>query len=59
MKAPSTSAGAIATDFRVPIDVGEPQADELDAPLLDRAQNEVTLLVHRILSGRGRAAGLG
>ena len=31
-------------------DVGEPQADELDAPLLDRAQNEVTLLVHLILS---------
>ncbi len=29
-------------------DVGEPEPDELDAALLDRAQNEVTLLVHRI-----------
>ena len=35
-------------------DVGEPEADELDAALLDRAQNEVTLLVHRIPSGAGR-----
>ena len=32
-------------------DVREPEPDELDAPLLDRAQNEVTLLVHRIPSG--------
>ena len=27
-------------------DVGEPEPDELDAPLLDRAKNEVTLLIH-------------
>jgi hypothetical protein len=27
-------------------DVGEPQADELDSPLFDRAKHEVALLVH-------------
>ena len=34
-------------------DVCEPEPDEFDAPLLDRSQNEVTLLVHRIPSGAG------
>jgi hypothetical protein len=28
-------------------DIGEPEADELDAPLFDSAKNEVTLLVHQ------------
>ena len=32
-------------------DVREPEPDEFDAPLLDRPQYEVTLLVHRIPSG--------
>ena len=30
--------------------VGEPEPHELDAALLDRSQNEVTLLVHRVPS---------
>ncbi len=30
-------------------DIREPEADELDATLLDSAKNEVTLLVHLLL----------
>ena len=46
VNAPSTSAGAIATDLQRADDVGEPEPDELDASLLDGAKNEVTLLIH-------------
>ena len=36
-KAPSSSAGATATDLRKPEHVGEPQPDEADVALLERA----------------------
>ena len=45
-KAPSSSAGAIATDFRVPEHVGEPEPDEPDVALFDGAEDELLLTVH-------------
>ena len=45
-KAPSSSAGATATDLRKPEHVGEPQPDEADVALLERAEHELLLLVH-------------
>ena len=44
--APSSSAGATATDFRKPEHVGEPQPHEPDVALLERAEHEVFLLAH-------------
>ena len=44
--APSSSAGATATDLRMPEHVGEPQPDEPDVALLEGAQHELGLLVH-------------
>ena len=46
VNAPSSSAGATATDLRKPEDVGEPQPDEPDVTLLESAENEVFLLAH-------------
>ena len=40
----SSSAGVMLNAFGVPEDVGEPQLDEADAPLLDRAQHVVPLV---------------
>ena len=53
-KAPSSSAGATATDLRKPEHVGEPQPHEPDVTLLERAQHEVFLLAH----GRQCVAGV-
>ena len=44
--APSSSAGATATDLRKPEHVGEPQPDEPDVALLECAEHEVFLLAH-------------
>ena len=41
--APSSSCEVMVNDFRKPEDVGEPQADEADAPLLDGAQDVLGL----------------
>ncbi len=45
-KAASSSAGATATDLRKPKDIGEPEPDEADVALLERAEDELLLLVH-------------
>ena len=45
-KAPSSSAGAIATDFKRAEDIGEPEPHETDLALLERAQHEFLLAIH-------------
>ena len=51
-KAPSSSAGATATDLRKPEHVGEPQPHEPDVALLERAEDELFLLAHDLSSSR-------
>ena len=52
--APSSSAGATATDLRKPEHVGEPQPDESDVALLEGAEHELLLLVHAAHHARSR-----
>ncbi len=45
-KAPSSSAGAIATDLRYPENIGEPQADKPNVALFQGTKHEFFLAIH-------------
>ena len=54
----SSSAGVMVKVFGRPEDVGEPELDEADAPLLDRPQHVLLLAPHAasdVLDGRRRS----